>query len=66
MIQQAVSEFGIDLNESVLVGDKFTDIQAGNNAGVRTNIYLGKDKVGLDSEWNCNLVRSLNQVKCCL
>ena len=38
MIHRIVEEFGIDLNISVLVGDKYTDIQAGQNAGVQTNI----------------------------
>ena len=40
MIQQAASRFNIDLDQSVLVGDKLSDIQAGHNAGVRTNIFL--------------------------
>ena len=38
MIQQAVDEFNLDLSESVLIGDKPSDIQAGLNAGVRTNV----------------------------
>ena len=40
MIQQAAGNFNIDLHQSVLVGDKLTDIEAGHNAGVRTNIFL--------------------------
>lgn len=38
MISQAVQEFGIDLEKSILVGDKETDIQAGIAAGVRCNL----------------------------
>ena len=46
MINQAMEEFHIDLSESILIGDKLTDIQAGKNAGVGTNIlYLGSDGV---------------------
>lgn len=41
MIQQEVEEFNLDLSESVLIGDKSSDIQARLNARVRTNIYLG-------------------------
>ena len=40
MIQQAASKFNIDLSQSVLIGDKKSDIQAGHNAGIRTNIFL--------------------------
>jgi D-glycero-D-manno-heptose 1,7-bisphosphate phosphatase len=38
MILQAAQEFGVDLRESVLVGDKESDIQAGLAAGVACNL----------------------------
>ena len=38
MILQAAEEFGIDLSQSVLVGDKDSDIQAGIAAGVGCNL----------------------------
>ena len=38
MILQAAKEFNIDLEKSVLVGDKITDIQAGIAAGVGRNL----------------------------
>jgi histidinol-phosphate phosphatase family protein len=34
MIQEAASKHGIDLKASVMVGDRFTDVEAGRNAGV--------------------------------
>lgn len=40
LIQQAVEEFQIDLDRSILVGDALTDIQAGQAAGVKTNILV--------------------------
>lgn len=40
MIQQAVKEFGIDLPQSLLIGDKESDIEAGRRAGVGKNILL--------------------------
>lgn len=44
MIKKAAEEFYVDLSKSVLIGDKLTDIQAGKNAGIGTNIiYLGND-----------------------
>lgn len=42
MLLQAISEFNIDADCSILIGDKATDIQAGVAAGVGTNIYLGE------------------------
>jgi len=40
MILEAVDEFEVDLKKSVLVGDKMSDIKAGNSATVRYNILL--------------------------
>ena len=40
LIRQAVEEFQIDLERSILVGDALTDIQAGQAAGIRTNILV--------------------------
>ena len=40
MILQAAEEFSIDLENSVLIGDKKRDIQAGQNAGIGKNLYI--------------------------
>ena len=40
MIEEAASEFGIDLEESFVIGDKDSDVEAGRRAGCRT-ILLG-------------------------
>ena len=42
MILQARDEFSLDLKNSVLIGDKEHDIQAGRAAGVGKNIIIGK------------------------
>lgn len=39
MILQAAQEFGVDLKNSVLVGDKESDIEAGLAAGVGCNLF---------------------------
>jgi D-glycero-D-manno-heptose 1,7-bisphosphate phosphatase len=44
MILQAAKEFNIDLANSILVGDKGTDIKAGINAGVGKNILLTNEQ----------------------
>ncbi len=47
MLLKARDEFGIDLGGSLLIGDKETDIEAGINAGVGTNILLTAEKAPL-------------------
>jgi D-glycero-D-manno-heptose 1,7-bisphosphate phosphatase len=41
MLLQAASDFGIDLADSVLIGDRMSDIEAAAAAGVRFRIRLG-------------------------
>ncbi len=40
MILQAIQEFNIDPVNSVLIGDKKSDILAGKNAGIKKNFYI--------------------------
>jgi len=40
MIMKAKEEFDIDLNVSVLIGDKQSDIDAGINAGIKQNYFI--------------------------
>ena len=40
MILQAKDEFNLDLSASILIGDKDSDIVAGESAGIRYNIKL--------------------------
>ena len=44
MIHQASKDFDVDIPNSVLVGDKPTDIQAGQRAGLRINILYDNDE----------------------
>ena len=43
MLLQASKEMGIDLNKSIFIGDKLTDMEAGIAAGIGTNILLRAD-----------------------
>lgn len=40
MIRQAIEQFNISAVNSVLIGDKKRDIQAGENAGIGKNLYI--------------------------
>lgn len=42
MLLQAAKELGIDLAESILVGDKMSDIEAGASAGIGTLLFYGQ------------------------
>jgi D-glycero-D-manno-heptose 1,7-bisphosphate phosphatase len=43
MLRQAAAEFEIDFARSVLVGDKYSDVQAGVAAGVGCNLLFAQD-----------------------
>jgi D-glycero-D-manno-heptose 1,7-bisphosphate phosphatase len=62
MILQAQEELGLDLKNSILIGDKSTDIEAGISAGVGTNLYLSNDVDNLGLE-NCHLISHVAQAK---
>ena len=45
MIFDARDDFNIDLQKSILIGDKLSDIRAGINAGITKNILLSNKKI---------------------
>lgn len=49
MLLQAQSELGIDLQQSILIGDKLSDMAAGRSAGVGTLLHFGGEHVGGDT-----------------
>jgi len=42
MIEQAFSEYSIDLEHSWMIGDKVSDITLAENAGIGKSIYIGE------------------------
>mgnify|MGYP006077920031 CR=1 FL=1 len=44
MLLKAQKDFNLDMNKSIFIGDKISDIEAGNNALVKTNILFNKNK----------------------
>lgn len=53
MIIEAAQKFNIDLKKSYLVGDRFSDIQAGINAGLKSSILIKSKHKILDHEKKC-------------
>ncbi|MEO6806330.1 MAG: HAD family hydrolase [Edaphobacter sp.] len=46
MLQRGAREFGVGLGESVLVGDRCSDVGAANAAGLRQTFLIGKTEAG--------------------
>jgi len=40
LIQQAVKKYQIDVNQSIFIGDKITDIQAAESAGIKNKVLF--------------------------
>ena len=59
MIIEAIEKYNIDINNSFMIGDSFSDIEAGKKAGVKT-IYINNDQCDFAdySFQNLNEVRS--------
>ena len=42
-IDYVLKDFNLDMSKSILIGDNISDIEAGKNASVKTNILLDKN-----------------------
>jgi len=60
MILQAKAEFNINLTQSILIGDRETDILAAKNAGIGTKILFNSDEVKTEADYK---ITSLLEVK---
>ena len=61
MILQAKQELNLDLENSVLIGDKPSDIQAGIAAGVGTNILFSQEIFPELNNLSYNVIATLNE-----
>jgi D-glycero-D-manno-heptose 1,7-bisphosphate phosphatase len=59
MILQAQQELGLDLDNSILIGDKVSDIKAGIAAGLGLNIIFGQERLPVIVSQKCHVIRSL-------
>jgi histidinol phosphatase-like enzyme len=44
MLLQAAEDWNIDLTNSIMIGDRETDVQAGINAGVKMSLMIERNK----------------------
>lgn len=62
MINQAIQDFNITAKDSVLIGDKFSDILAGINAGIKKNILLStEDKINEEHKGRYHQIIALHE-----
>lgn len=58
MIAAAARDFNINIEESILIGDRLTDMQAGENAGIKKLIHVlsgkGEDEKSSIIKWHSN------------
>lgn len=59
MILQALKEFDLDKNNSILIGDKISDIEAGINAKIK-NLFLLCDNLSQISKENLDKINKEN------
>jgi D-glycero-D-manno-heptose 1,7-bisphosphate phosphatase len=63
MILDAKQEFNLDLEKSILVGDKNSDIEAGKNAGI-PNLFLITTGHKINSnKLNANIIHNLTEME---
>lgn len=64
MILQAKKDFDIDLSQSILVGDKNSDIEAGINAGIKMNylVETGHEIVDYNFDIKVKILQTLKDM----
>ena len=61
MLQEAQNEFNIDLKNSIIIGDKERDIEAGLNAGLKET-YLFDESKTIKNSKATKIVSKLNEI----
>lgn len=61
MIYKAQKDINLNLKNSILIGDKVSDVQAGIAAGVGINLLLGHKKVPKLSGASCKVIANLRE-----
>ena len=62
MFDLATQEFGIDMRNSIMVGDKLSDLQAANASGVGGLVLMGRDEGNIGTAFSYTIVPSLKDI----
>ena len=63
MLLDAKKEFSIDMKQSIIIGDKERDIEAGLNAGLKES-YLFNERKDINTSKATKIVSSLKEIYC--
>lgn len=62
MILEAQKDFNIDLKNSILIGDKNSDIEAGINSGIEVNYLVSTGHVITTNLFNVHMINNLKEL----
>ncbi|HIQ28624.1 MAG TPA: D-glycero-beta-D-manno-heptose 1,7-bisphosphate 7-phosphatase [Sulfurovum sp.] len=62
MILDAKNDFNIDLTQSILVGDKNSDIEAGITAGIENNYLISTGHKIIINQFNVSMINNLRDL----
>ena len=65
MIKKAVSDHNIDLSRSWLIGDKLSDIKAGNTCDLAGSILVGSEQIPLANQKSLKYYNASNLLDAC-
>jgi D-glycero-D-manno-heptose 1,7-bisphosphate phosphatase len=62
MLKEAQKEFNINMAQSILVGDKNSDIEAGINAGIKTNYLISTGHIIKENKFCIAILKNLREL----
>lgn len=62
MILDAKKKYDLSLSQSLLVGDKNSDIEAGMSAGIKKNYLITTGHKIIKNQWNVKIIDSLKEL----
>lgn len=63
MLQQAAADYNISLRNSIMIGDSWRDIEAGNAAGCKTVLLNGTGTEAIqENNWKCSSMITANDL----
>jgi len=62
MILRAKEEFNVDLTNSILIGDKNSDIEAGIKAGIKYNFLIQSATMEKENKFNVKVLNKLTDI----
>tara|TARA_Y100001935_G_C17310308_1_gene515463 strand:- start:1055 stop:1588 length:534 start_codon:yes stop_codon:yes gene_type:complete len=62
MIKKALSDHNIDLESSIIVGDKSSDLEAGFSSGLKRGYILGNNQIEFENKYKFKRIKNLREI----